>query len=134
MIYLVKKDIQVKSHPSSFSNYIITFWVNCTPAMSMWRLLNYTNIHLIKLFINKSMFSILIFSFSMSYHLSLILFLDCNIFLSDFILQKEENCHLKEMQFKMWGKKMNLFIHIRVTCVNWFVISMGANHAFVLWV
>ena len=25
---------------------------------------------------------------------------------------------------------MNLFIRIRVTCVNWFMISMGANHAF----
>ena len=37
----------------------------------------------------------------LQYDFRLTLFLDCKIFLLDFILQREENCHLEEMQFKM---------------------------------
>ena len=45
-------------------------------------------------------------------------FLDCKFFLLDFTLQREENCYLEGIQFKMRVKKMNFAIHIKVTDVN----------------
>lgn len=41
-----------------------------------------------------------------------------NFFLLDFTSQREENCHLEDMQFKMRVKKMNLAIRAHTYAEN----------------